>query len=190
MLQRIWHRIYSVLVKYEIIEHLHTLALSPSLQIASRSARDCLDAAGDVTSIWSSILVSRPHKLRGLSHIFHSKGVQGLGNFELLLKGEMSLVELLALSEGSINDAKVGEITNRLVQVHGGLKRPITTVSSIAAAGPVGHGMARMVLDKGSAIPSNAAAAAARTILHGVAGVVGDWVVGCLHGASRRIGCW
>lgn len=35
----------------ETSTHHHTLALRPSLQMASQSALDCSEAAGDVTSI-------------------------------------------------------------------------------------------------------------------------------------------
>ena len=62
------------------------------------------------------------------------------------------------------------------------LSNPTSPIGTrAAAAGALAHGVARMVTHAIRSAAIVAAVATSSTFTHGVAGVVGDGVVGCLH---------
>ena len=76
-----------------------TLAFSPSLQIASQSALDCSDAAGEVNSILIphvSVVLAFPSAR--VTHVVNSEIIQSLGDLNLLLGIEEGIGKLFSLT--------------------------------------------------------------------------------------------
>ncbi len=99
-----------------------TLAFNPSLQIASQSALDCSDAAGEVNSIFCKhISIYLWCIVQYVTHIINTEIIQGLGDLNLLFGVEESIGKLLALSQGTLNDLEIRyiaqEVTDGLVWV-------------------------------------------------------------------------
>ena len=92
-----------------------TLAFKPSLQIASQSALDCSDAAGEVNSIYAKN-ISRSHEyvIQFVTHIVNSKIIQRLGNLNLLLGVEEGIGKLFALSQSAFDDLEVRNIAQKV----------------------------------------------------------------------------
>lgn len=99
-----------------------TLAFNPSLHIASQSALDCSDAAGEVNSIYANC-ISRclNYVIQFVTHVVNTEIIESLGNLDLLLGVEECIGELLALSQGALNDLEIRniaqEVAYRLVWV-------------------------------------------------------------------------
>jgi hypothetical protein len=92
-----------------------TLAFNPSLQIASQSALDCSDAAGEVNSIYANC-ISRclEYAIPLVTHIVDSEIIQRLGNLNLLLRVEEGIGELLTLSQSALNDLEIRYIAQEV----------------------------------------------------------------------------
>ena len=92
-----------------------TLAFNPSLQIASQSALDCSDAAGEVNSIYANC-ISRRLKLviQSVTHIVNSKIIQRLSNFNLLLSVEEGIGKLFTFSQCALNDLEIRHIAQKV----------------------------------------------------------------------------
>jgi hypothetical protein len=89
---------------------LRTLAFNPSLQIASQSALDCSDAAGEVNSILIpsiSIYSKKKNCIQDMTHIVNTKIIQSLSNLNLLLGVEEGVGKLLSLSQRTLNDLEI-----------------------------------------------------------------------------------
>jgi hypothetical protein len=99
-----------------------TLAFNPSLQIASQSALDCSDAAGEVSSIYVDCISRCPeYVIQPVTHVVNTKIVQSLGDLNLLLGVEEGIGKLLTLSQSTLNDLEIGyvaqEVANGLIWV-------------------------------------------------------------------------
>ncbi len=89
-----------------------TLALRPSLLIASQSLRDCSDAAGLVSSIWAYLvgtLLSK--KAIHSTNIVHPKSVQCFGYSYLGFGIKESICELFPFPKSRFDDLKPRDIT-------------------------------------------------------------------------------
>lgn len=82
--------------------------------MASQSALDCSEEAGDVNSIWFAVSVAVPYTIiplrTWLSHIFNPKFIQGFGNLDLLCGVEVGRRKLFALAQRAVNDLKSGKV--------------------------------------------------------------------------------
>jgi hypothetical protein len=92
-----------------------TLAFKPSLQIASQSALDCSDAAGEVNSIYANC-ISRclEYVIPFVTHIVDSEIIQRLGDLNLLLRVKEGIGELLTLSQSALNDLEIRHIAQEV----------------------------------------------------------------------------
>jgi len=92
-----------------------TLAFNPSLQIASQSALDCSDAAGEVNSIYANCISRRlEFVIQSVTHIVNSKIIQRLGNLNLLLSIEERIGELFTFSQSAFNDLEARHIAQKV----------------------------------------------------------------------------
>jgi len=85
------------------------------LQIASQSALDCSDAAGEVNSIYPSCISSH-HELsiQSVTHIVNSKIIQRLGNLDFLLSVEEGIGKLFTFAQCAFNDLEVRHVAQKV----------------------------------------------------------------------------
>ena len=89
-------------------ERVPTLAFNPSLQIASQSALDCSDAAGEVNSILiPSVSMCSKHRIQNMTHVVNTKIIQSLGDLNLLLGVKEGIGELFTFSQRTLNDLEI-----------------------------------------------------------------------------------
>jgi hypothetical protein len=100
-----------------------TLAFKPSLQMASQSALDCSEAAGEVNSIYANC-ISRFLKFvvfHSVTHVVNAEIIQSLGDLDLLLRVEKGICKLFTLSQSTLDDLEIRyvaqEVADRLVWV-------------------------------------------------------------------------
>jgi hypothetical protein len=92
-----------------------TLAFKPSLQIASQSALDCSDAAGEVNSIFNNFISMFPEfVVQCVTHVVNAEIIQSLGNLNLLLGVEESIGKLFTLSQRTLNDLETRYIAQEV----------------------------------------------------------------------------
>ena len=86
---------------------VRTLAFNPNLQIASQSALDCSEAAGEVNSI-CKVCISKIYLMEfyewQLTHVVDTEVIQSLGNFNLLLGIKEGIGELFTFSQSTFDD--------------------------------------------------------------------------------------
>jgi hypothetical protein len=107
--------------------------------MASQSARDCSEAAGLVNSICKHCQPVFKRAKIGESYVINTKVVQRLSDLNLLGSVEESIGELLALSQGALNDLEgvdiAEEVGDGLVGVPGvdgsGVKRLVFGLACI-----------------------------------------------------------
>lgn len=104
---------------------MQTLAFNPSLQMASQSALDCSDAAGEVNSICiHHVSMCAVCLFPYVTHVVNTEVVQGLGYLNLLLSVEEGIGELFTLSQRTLDDLEARhiaqEVANRLIWVMSG----------------------------------------------------------------------
>jgi hypothetical protein len=88
-----------------------TFAFNPNLQIASQSALDCSDAAGEVNSIlFLSIRKVLQYIYPRVTHIVNTEIIQSLGDLNLLFGVKKGIGKLFTLSQGALDDLKARNV--------------------------------------------------------------------------------
>jgi hypothetical protein len=76
--------------------------------MASQSALDCSDAAGEVNSILiPSVSIYFHHCIQSMTHIVNTKIIQSLSDLNLLRSVEEGIGELFTLSQRTLNDLEI-----------------------------------------------------------------------------------
>jgi hypothetical protein len=92
-----------------------TLAFNPSLQIASQSALDCSDAAGEVNSIYANCISRCPvYMIEFMTHIINAEIIQSLGNLNFLLSIKECIGKLFTFSQRTLNDLEIRYIAQKV----------------------------------------------------------------------------
>jgi hypothetical protein len=92
-----------------------TFAFKPNLQMASQSALDCSDAAGEVNSICAfSVSTDARAIVPSLTHIVNTEIIQSLGDLDLLGGVKESIGELFALSQSALNDLEIRDVAQEV----------------------------------------------------------------------------
>lgn len=84
--------------------------------MASQSNLDCSEAQGLVSSIYQTVtsVSIRPVLKFTMTHVVDTKVVEGLGDLNLLLGIKKGIGELLALTQGTLDDLEAGDIAQEV----------------------------------------------------------------------------
>lgn len=88
--------------------------------MASQSARDCSEAQGLVSSIYSSnhcqllLLIDIVQTCLSMTHVVHTKVIESLGDLNLLLSIKEGVGKLLALTQSTLDNLETGDIAQEI----------------------------------------------------------------------------